>query len=169
MENHTEHIVKDWQTWTPELEITNLPSVVLHEMWTWFSLCYVSLLFGIDRFYRFTHIFQGYFSGAMISPGGNPRTTEVTLNTWVKRSFESTKNSLYNHNKTKHNKTVYILCGIYCIACSLLQIYENWFVGYQYIRWQQYWDSFMNLASSIELEYIIHILFVRKIAYDKWT
>ena len=63
----------------------------------------------------FSHILQGYFTGTG-TIHDCPSASEATLKNMGKYITRIHNNQLYNHNKTRHNKMVYIFYGIYSVA-----------------------------------------------------
>ena len=64
-------------------------------------------------------ILYPYPSGLLYWHWGNrtiaPMPVKYSWRIWLNRSHETTSNSLYIHNKEKHNKKMCIFYGIYCI------------------------------------------------------
>ena len=84
---------------------------ISQEICTRFLLCCALLWLYIDWF---SHIHQAYFTGTGQS-NDCPSVSKATLMNMDKYFMWIHYERLHNHNKAKHNKTVGIFLGIYCI------------------------------------------------------
>ena len=83
------------------------------EICTWFLLCCALLWLYIDWF---SHIHQAYFTGTVLWQSNDcPSAGKATLMNMDKYFMWIHYERLHDHNKAKHNKTVCIFTGIYCI------------------------------------------------------
>ena len=89
-----------------QLERVNIPFIysISQEICTRFLLCCALLRLYIDWF---SHIHQAYFTGTNAS--------KATLMNMDKYFMWIHYERLHNHNIAKHNKTVCIFLGIYCM------------------------------------------------------
>ena len=81
------------------------------EICTRILLCCALLWLYIDWF---SHIHQAYFTGTVAS-NDCPSASKATLMNMDKYFMWIHYERLHNHNKAKHNETVCIFLGIYCI------------------------------------------------------
>ena len=92
------------------------------ERCTRFSLCCALLWLYIDWF---SHIHQAYFTGT-VAIKRLPQYQQTILMNMDKYFMWIHYERLHNHNKAKHNKTVCIFLGIFCILMFMVDPFTSY-------------------------------------------
>ena len=105
-----------------------------------------------------------------------PSASKATLMNMDKHFMWIHYERLHNHNKAKHNKTVCIFLGIYCMSVPICEAVrygmgviniKQQIVDMMHSHWE-YWELFWTVleTQSIAIE-IFYVLYIRNIYFSK--
>ena len=119
---------------------------ISQEICTRFLLCCALLWLYIDWF---SHIHQA--SLALWQFNDCPSASKATLMNMDRYFMWIHYERLHNHNKAKHNKTVCIFLGIYCMMCTMWVFCKKYFFVNEHHHISNYWPPICLFNSLFTL------------------